>query len=113
MHGEQFDDLLDDPALRGRGVLTGLLEPAELLPDVLVVGLQQHDGIGGHQLSPFACLNHVGGFRGSGPGISVMRFEPTIDLPLTGFPAAHHSDADQVPDPQDAAQCSASSELSP
>jgi hypothetical protein len=26
-------------------------EPAELLPDVLVVGLQQHDGVGGHASS--------------------------------------------------------------
>ena len=34
--------------LRGVGVVAGLLELAEQLADLLVVVLEQHDGVGGH-----------------------------------------------------------------
>jgi hypothetical protein len=49
VHGQQLDDPVDDLSLGDVRVLTGLLEVGEGLADVLVVVLQQHDGVGRHE----------------------------------------------------------------
>jgi hypothetical protein len=51
VHSEQLDHLLDQPTLLGVRVLAGLLEGVERLLDLLVVVLEQHDGVGGHWAS--------------------------------------------------------------
>jgi hypothetical protein len=50
---QRLDDLLDDAALGLGGVLTGPLELTEQALDVLVVVLEQHEGVGRHAGGPF------------------------------------------------------------
>jgi hypothetical protein len=48
MHGQRFEDAVDNLTLTCRCVPSGLFELAEQGADLLVLFLEQHDGIGGH-----------------------------------------------------------------
>ncbi len=51
VHGQQFDDLVDQSAFGLLRIVAGAFELGEELLDLLVVLLEQHDGIGRHGLS--------------------------------------------------------------
>jgi hypothetical protein len=78
VHREQLDDLLDDLALRDRCVVAGLGEPAGLLTDLLVVGLQQHNA--SVDISPALLLGWMSVGAITSPARSHTRWRPNAAI---------------------------------